>query len=416
VPLDHDERLALRSGRTLLRTGTRTDAGTPVYLVHAVRVGAIPVVAFFELAPDWLWHGSEPGAAASGVLAVIDHDGTLLSATGALPPDLLALYAREALPVDAHQPEVAPRSWNVRGREWRGAAVAMLPQDAHLEAGRWTVIASRPETPVTVLWWQAAGMLPLPLLCAALVIGLACAWLRRRWEPVLASVRAGLRELAAGRYQRIELGKSGEAPRATAVEFNRAIVALADHMRSLSSLSEIDRMLLESAELEACLEPLLERIGRITVCDCAMLVLLDPDVSDYGRAFVSAAGTHAPVSRISLDAALLAQLGQERTGLTVARYEPGRHSLLEPLHEQGAEFYWLWPVISQDQLAAVLAVGYRGVPQVAPEVAGLGTECAARIGVALSNSARGEQLYRQAHYDVLTGLPNRLLFRDRLSQ
>ena len=72
--------------------------------------------------------------------------------------------------------------------------------------------------------------------------------------------------------------------------------------------------------------------------------------------------------------------------------------------------------MSQETLAAVLVVGYRGVPQVAAEVAGFGTECASRIGVALSNSARGEQLYRQAHFDALTGLPNRLLFRDRLSQ
>ena len=416
VPLERDERLALRAGRTLLRTGVRTDAGAPVYLVHSVRVGAIPVVAFFELAPDWLWRAGAPGATASAMLAVVDHDGTLLNASGSLPADLLALYAREGLAADQHQPEIAPRSWNVRGREWRGAAVALLPQDAHLEAGPWTVMASRPETPPAALWWQAAGLLPLPLLCAALVIVLACGWLRRRWEPVLAGVRAAMRELAAGRFQRVELGRSGEAPRATAVEFNRAMVALADRMRAMSSLSEIDRMLLESTELEASLEPLLERIGRITSCDCTMLVLLDPDVNDYGRAFVSAAGSHAPVSRISLDASLLAQLGQERAGLTVARYEPGRHSLLEPLHAQGAEFYWLWPVLSQDKLAAVLAVGYRSMPQVAPEVTGLGTECAARIGVALSNSARGEQLYRQAHYDVLTGLPNRLLFRDRLSQ
>ncbi len=90
--------------------------------------------------------------------------------------------------------------------------------------------------------------------------------------------------------------------------------------------------------------------------------------------------------------------------------------MLEPLHAHGAEFFWLWPVFSQDSMAAVLAVGYRGVPQVAAEIAGFGTECASRIGVALSNSARGEQLYRQAHFDALTGLPNRLLFRDRLSQ
>ena len=100
----------------------------------------------------------------------------------------------------------------------------------------------------------------------------------------------------------------------------------------------------------------------------------------------------------------------------MARFEPGRHSVLEPLRAHGAEFFWLWPVLSQDNMAAVLAVGYRGVPQVAAEVAGFGTECAARIGVALSNSARDEQLYRQAHFDSLTSLPNRLLFRDRLSQ
>ena len=36
--------------------------------------------------------------------------------------------------------------------------------------------------------------------------------------------------------------------------------------------------------------------------------------------------------------------------------------------------------------------------------------------MALSKSARDERLYRQAHYDPLTALPNRILFRDRLAQ
>ncbi len=34
----------------------------------------------------------------------------------------------------------------------------------------------------------------------------------------------------------------------------------------------------------------------------------------------------------------------------------------------------------------------------------------------LSSTSRAEQLYRQAHFDPLTQLPNRLLFRDRLAQ
>ncbi len=241
-------------------------------------------------------------------------------------------------------------------------------------------------------------------------------WLRRRWEPVLENLTDALRELAAGRYQPVTLDGAGDAPRAAAQEFNRTIAILEDKMRAMASLNDIDRMLLESVDLESCLDALLDRVGNITGCDSAMLVLLDQDASEYGRAYLTAAGEHAPVTRISLDSLLVSQLAQERGGLTVARFEPGRHSVLEPLHMHGAEFFWLWPVLSQENMAAVLAVGYRGVPQVAAEVAGFGTECAARIGVALSNSARGEQLYRQAHYDALTGLPNRLLFRDRLSQ
>ncbi|WP_169248099.1 diguanylate cyclase domain-containing protein [Candidatus Competibacter phosphatis] len=39
-----------------------------------------------------------------------------------------------------------------------------------------------------------------------------------------------------------------------------------------------------------------------------------------------------------------------------------------------------------------------------------------RVAVALSNARWEEQLYYMAHYDALSGLPNRLLLKDRLQQ
>ena len=415
VALNDSDRLALSAGHTLLRSGPAHHGDTPLYLIHTVRAAGSVVTAYFELAPDWLWQGRDDISAPRSVLAVYDDSGALLSASDALPLDLWGVFAR-GNPAHTTQPApVALRSWTVRQSEWRGGAVALLPEELHLEAGRWIVVACRPAAPLLSSWSHAAALLPLPLLCAALLILAISALLRRRWEPVLESLREALRELAVGRYPRVELDGAGDAPRAAAQEFNRTVAMLEDRMRAMASLNDIDRMLLESVDLESCLDPLLERVEKITGCDSAMLVLLDPDVSEYGRAYLTAAGEHAPVTRISLDSLLLSQLAQEREGLTVGRFEPGRHSVLEPLHAHGAEFFWLWPVQSQENMAAVLAVGYRGVPQVAAEVAGFGTECAARIGVALSNSARGEQLYRQAHHDPLTGLPNRLLFRDRLS-
>jgi diguanylate cyclase (GGDEF)-like protein len=417
VPLNTAEFLALSAGHTLLRSGVRRDGDAPQYMVHTVRVAGALMTAYFELAPEWLWQGGEPRAAAApSLLAVYDDNGRRLSASEPLRVELWAMFAREPAASSTQESPLALRSWTAGEREWRGAAVAVLPEQAHLEAGRWTVIASRPLAPLLASWSQAAGLLPLPLITAALLIVLLGAFLRRRWEPVLASLSEALRELAAGRYPRVPLDGARDAPRAAAQEFNRTIAILEDKMRAMASLNDIDRMLLESVDLESCLDQLLERVGKITGCDSAMLVLLDRDASEYGRAYLTAAGEAAPVSRITLDPQLLSQLAQERGGLTVARFEPGRHSVLEPLHVHGAEFFWLWPVLSQESMAAVLAVGYRDVPQVAAEVASFGTECAARIGVALSNSARGEQLYRQAHYDALTGLPNRLLFRDRLAQ
>ncbi len=61
-------------------------------------------------------------------------------------------------------------------------------------------------------------------------------------------------------------------------------------------------------------------------------------------------------------------------------------------------------------------MGYHGEPARDPAVADYGAAFAERLRAALSNSARDERLYRQAHFDPLTQLPNRALFRDRLAQ
>src|SRR3984885_10362403 len=80
-----------------------------------------------------------------------------------------------------------------------------------------------------------------------------------------------------------------------------------------------------------------------------------------------------------------------------------------------AEFFWVWPVKLEPRVEAILAVGYQEPPIADPHIARCGTEFAARLAIALTKSARDEQLYRQAHYDPLTGLPNRVLFCSRLS-
>jgi diguanylate cyclase (GGDEF)-like protein len=416
VALGDVTRLALSGGQVLLRSAQRPGAAPLLYLVRSVGGALQPQVAYFELSRDWLWQGMEPDANAALSLAVLDGSGQALYANQPLVPELASLFARERVNSLPPAGEAAPRSWIVGGSEWRGAVASVLPEDAHLSAERWTIVASNRVPSALPAWLDVARPLPLLLLLAAGLVAIICRFLHTAWESPLTELRESILGLGQGSYQRQSLGGARDTARLLLADYNRAVAALERRQGCLAHLGAIDRLLLDSPDVESCLDRLLARVCSITGCNGAMLALLDPDATDHGRAYVGGPALHLPVTRISLDALLLSQLCQEEAGLTVARFEPGRHSLLEPLRDQGAEYFWLWPVIVQETLVAVLAVGYTAAPQVEPEVAEHGTECARRISVALSNSARGEALYRQAHFDALTGLPNRLLFRDRLQQ
>ena len=67
-------------------------------------------------------------------------------------------------------------------------------------------------------------------------------------------------------------------------------------------------------------------------------------------------------------------------------------------------------------MPAFIGLGYRCAPVLERDDLQTAHELANRAAVALSNAAWEEKLYYQAHYDTLTSLPNRVLFKDRLEQ
>jgi diguanylate cyclase (GGDEF)-like protein len=82
----------------------------------------------------------------------------------------------------------------------------------------------------------------------------------------------------------------------------------------------------------------------------------------------------------------------------------------------GATSACVLPVVSKDALVAVVALGYRGTPSFSEDDRVHVQNLADRVAVALSAVEREAQLYRQAHYDPLTGMPNRMYLKDRLTQ
>jgi diguanylate cyclase (GGDEF)-like protein len=411
------ERLVLTGGESLLKVVPSAGGnGMNIYLAHMIVSPGERQIAFFELARNWFWQGAE-GAPGQTAIAVVDTAGRIIYRGGELPLDAFRRFATVAL--DEHDPlRAVQRDWPQGNLSWRGAVVRLdFAGAGHVQAMPWNVVCyARLADARPMLTSFLLLMLPMLLLAGACA-ALASYFLGRRWEPVLARLHAALSALQEGRFQRVDTEGAIDSPRMVAQTFNLALSAVEQRVGAQARLEQIDRLLLESMDVEQALDAMLPRVCAVTGAHVAALLLIDRDAPGFARAFVGAAdGGDYPVNRITLDPDEVAGLLQEPDGLPVSEKGAEELGFLAPLHVLDASSFHVWPAIVGGQVAAILSVGSRTHGQLSPQQAGYGLQCADRLRIALSNRARDERLYRQAHFDSLTSLPNRLLFRDRLSQ
>ena len=408
------QRAALEAGETVLVPVTLQGQLPAIFLARAVLAGGSPRLAYFELAPEWLWKDLRTGHT-DVVIAIVDSQQRVLASPIALAPELVGMFAHRIDREGERSEQTESLGWQAGGHGWLGSLSHVALANERITAAPWAVIAIRPEAGVLAstpgLWSDRS----LALLRGLLVAAAAAGYLVASYAPALEAVRGGLADLQAQRYAPLRPRGSDE-PRALIEALNQHASGVQVQLRSLQTLAEIDRLLLGSAGLEQVLDAILSRVQAVTRCHTVGIALRDGDAPGHGRVYLAAAGLNdLPVSRVALDEDMLATLAAETAGLTIMRCEDTRHSFLKPLKETGSELFWVWPVMVTERIEAILAVGYRDLPAIDPQVTRSGSEFASRLAVALSKSARDERLYRQAHYDPLTALPNRLLFRDRLS-
>jgi diguanylate cyclase (GGDEF)-like protein len=280
----------------------------------------------------------------------------------------------------------------------------------------WTVIATEPTSaamaPVEAFSRIFVGVLVLALLMVAL---LSIAQIRRTMGP-LDKLINGTRRLAGSDFgHRVAVtGRDEFAELATS--FNEMSARLGKQLDTLKVLSRIDQAILSNLDIDPVFALVLARIREVTPAGRVEVVVLEPASAGEARMYALPEGRNGSpeMSRVCLALQLLQKFAQHPDGmwLDAAQAMPWHPP---PSGKPGTRLFVL-PIMERANLCAFACLELTAEARLTDDVLLALRDLCGRIGVALSAAARDERLVYQARHDDLTGLPNRLLFKERLAQ
>lgn len=384
-----------------------SDQEYEIFLMHRTESGAI----IGKVDEAYLWEASTLLPYAMELCVVDDVSRTFLHCTTELTDD-----AKQHVISNVLEPTPGDFSWSsdegtVIASHWQ----LFLP--SRFATTPWSIIVSQPEdvalealsTFNRVFPTVVAVSLILTLLLAAIQI-------RRIMNP-LSSLVSGTRRIANRDFSApIELNGQNEF-RQLAEAMNDMAVRLGSQFETITALAEIDRIILSSQSIREVLERILERSIAIAPDCCVSVLLIDPDKHDRAQLFSRLPNKkyESLHSRLELTRKTLTWLAGVGAGSAAA---PGwiREQIPELPALRDANSSFVIPVFRADELRGAMIVQMSGDQRLDPHTHSRLAELAGRLAVAVSAADHESELFRRAHFDALTGLPNRQLCFDRLYQ
>ncbi len=305
-------------------------------------------------------------------------------------------------------------AWSAAGNDWLTAYWELfLPSRFHAEP--WMVVVSQPRQVVLESlssFYRVVAQ--AALLTLALIVLLAGAQIRRTLEPLHELLR-GTRRIAAQDFttavnitSRDEFGDVGSAMNSMAAQLNHQFA-------SLRALADIDRLILETAAIETVLETLLERLRSLVPHGEHLVLMIDVDHREHGRVYRASGTQPVSLERINITRELNEWLSSLDAECCTTATQLTNHGVAFGHWPATASAYVAPLRVGDTIVGALIAVDAAGIRFTARETESI-HELAVRVAVAVAAGNREAELFRRAHFDPLTGLPNRELLDDRLRQ
>ena len=255
--------------------------------------------------------------------------------------------------------------------------------------------------------------IPAIILVFVLVAFLSVKLIARSLVP-LQHLTLAARQYAGGDLAARVRVRTGDEFEWLAEAFNKMAGRLGRQISALEAMSGIDRMILSGTKFEDVSEDVVGHLVELTSCQSASVIARDIDAPSKGK-MISSCGKEFIHERIDLPGGIDHNWCQPRQ-VDISQVDEQQAPYKARFEAFGHSFVVLVPVILNEQLKGVLLLGFESRLELSQGSMQRVVDLAGRFAVALSSVEREETLYRQAHFDTLTGLPNRQLLKDRLEQ
>jgi len=400
----------LEGGGSLIWNDTQSSFPARLYLLRLLDPGhAGPVLLVGEIDQSYLW-GEAVSLGEETQVCVLDESDRVLFCSHL-----------EFVPRFEHLNTAATSSsgqfaWRDRDREEYLTSYWSLFLEHSFFVPQWRITATRSNTALSLPLADFNSIFAFVItLTLAIVALLSIQQIRRNLIP-LEKLMEGVQRIAAKRFNEPVLVSSGDEFEELAGAVNIMAARIDKQFQTLSTMADLDRLILSTLKIEDIVSILLSRIHEIIPYDHIKVIILGRHPQDSGPIHVKEAGGEGPPVQSSLisESEYLALLNNR--GYLVVTDSEKLPLYLSPLRQAGARSFLILPIGLKQDVSGMICLGYEKIPIPAEEDVLLARDFANHVAVALSNANWEERLYSMAHYDALTGLPNRLLFEDRLQR
>jgi diguanylate cyclase (GGDEF)-like protein len=402
----------LRLGLPLIITEHPEGKPSRVYLLRRiVHRGEVRGTLLGEASPEYLWGALEQSLPSHTTrLGVTDDTGHVIYTLARSPAPA---HAHAAAPDSlALMPDMAVADSSAHSYL---SAVSEIQLSEAFAAQPWRVLLTESKDAVLEPMVEFTNTFLIVVGVSGLaVLLLSVSQIRRSVLP-LEELQKGTRRIAQRDFTSRVTVTSNDEFEQLASSFNTMAVQLGRQFNALATAAEIDRAVLSATDATTIVDTILARIRDVFPCSVVSVTLGVPDganaltsvIQDYesGLRHVARVGMRTPDVQALLTGPEVLEV---RSGATVPSY-------LEPLVELGATSFVILPLSYQRQLSGIIALGERFEVVPSEEDRVQMRRLADQAAVALANARMLDQVRELAYYDSLTGLPNRLSYKERLA-